>query len=380
MARVRAAKMQMRMENPALLFIVTSRCLVKRRIFKMMTMENNYPEPPENTSEALKGDLESTPTRKRLSSFVQVRVDNLGLLSESDDDEDYEEEDVQNDPNAIEQGRDVLVHAMADKKPGSVPIDYLRHCAKNESLDGSGALFYGRDSVTKRSFVVLPLGQDEPVDMEELKKQQSGVQETYGYVGNEYVILENLSKGTVDEFLRNAKGRVQLNAQRRIQIMLDVAKVLDSLQSDQNARRAYASISSSNVGLTRDLTPKLTRVNLHQQQQEEGSYSTCDDVQSFGILMIELLTGCLNNDQSEDRKLGDFVERYRKGSGHIIEDDLDPYVRESWTFNILSQLIELALECVQDDATKIPSTKRLVETLSLISSRMQVVECYDWYM
>jgi hypothetical protein len=233
--------------------------------------------------------------------------------------------------------------------------EYLEYCGV--SLNDGGR---GKDEGLNQRFVAIATEEkpEEPI-------QHPNVQRIYGF-SDSLIILEDLPKGTVAELLITKHGRLQLNAPRRIQIMLNVAKVMDLLKDDLQKLH----VSSYHVGLTLDLTPKLF----------QGGSSDGDHVHEFGILMIELLTGCLNNDQSEDRKLGDFVERYRKGSGHIIEDDLDPYVRESWTFNILSQLIELALGCVNADEAKRPSTEKLVETLGLISTRMQVVTSFsDFY-
>lgn len=226
--------------------------------------------------------------------------------------------------------------------------------------------------------------------------------------GNAYVVKQVLQMGTVDELLKNGTGRMQLSAQRRIQIMLEVAKVLHALHSSSSDSDAkthhFGHISSANVGLTSNMTPKLimsSSSSAADNAQVEHQQHKHDDIYDFGILMMELLTGSLQNNRSEDsnRKFGDYRERYSSSSGHLIEDDLDPYVRESWTFNILSQLIELALACSTisiddsddddnsyDDSDKgstatstRPSTGKLVDTLTLISTRMQVVENYDWY-
>ena len=118
-------------------------------------------------------------------------------------------------------------------------------------------------------------------------------------------------------------------------------------------------------------------MRLAAMDNNDNNDNNNNDIEAFGILMMELLTGSLQNDASEDRRLGDLTQRYTT-KGHLIEDDLDPYVRESWTFNILSQLVELALTCIHPEQQK-PTAESLVETLSLISSRMRVVDNYDYY-
>lgn len=190
-----------------------------------------------------------------------------------------------------------------------------------------------------------------------------------------YAVKHVLQMGAVHQLMKNSKGRVQLNAQRRIHIMFDVIKVLDTLH--QETGKTHGNVSSSAVCLTSDLTPKLM-VNENRNEHYEPS----DDVYDFGILMIELLTGSLQNDQSEQdaRKFGDLGTRYKRLGPKLMEDDLDPYVRESWTFNIVSELIELALLCVDSEAKKRPTTSIVAEELMQISKRMQMVENYDYYV
>lgn len=183
-----------------------------------------------------------------------------------------------------------------------------------------------------------------------------------------YKVKEVLQVGTVEQLMRDRDGRYKLNALCRVEIMLDVANVIHHLHENG---KSHGFVTAHNVGLTSDLTPKLM-VNEEKKSSKEG------DVFDFGILMIELLTGSLQNDQSEGRKFGDLVERYIT-QGKILEDDLDPYVRENWTFNIVSDLISLALSCIQAERDQRPSTAKLVETLTLIASRMSVVTNYDYF-
>lgn len=255
----------------------------------------------------------------------------------------------------IERAREMLRQALTinQDQPPSMSLDYLQQC----DLQETGGLVRGKDLVLNQKFVMVP----QKLPLNHLVVSHPHLQRVYGYSGD-YLVLEDLPKGMVSEFLRTSKGRVQLGAQRRITIMLEVAKVMQYL--NQQAERSNYFVATSNIGLTLDLTPKLCR------SSNENEHS---DIYNFGIVMIELLVGALNHDAG-DRKFGDLGQRYV--GKRLLEDDLDPYVRENWTFNILSQLIELALLCVKDECCMI----KLVETLTLISARMSVVESYDYYM
>jgi hypothetical protein len=243
--------------------------------------------------------------------------------------------------------REILFRSILKDEPTMIPLNYIQECLTGTA---EGDILEAYDSVLDRRFIVVPTSLCHDIATRHLQ-----VQRVYGYSEN-VVLLEAFAKGTVATFLKNFRSRVQLNAQRRITIMLYAAHVL---------ALGKFTISSRSIGIDNNLNAKVMRFPGGE-----------DEVHNFGILMIELLAGALDKDGSEDRKFGDLTERYTI-KGHLLEDDLDPYVRESWTFNILSQLVELSLQCIQFQDK--PKPDKLVETLSLISSRMRVVDNYDYY-
>ena len=93
--------------------------------------------------------------------------------------------------------------------------------------------------------------------------------------------------------------------------------------------------------------------------------------------MIELVTGCLQNDS---KKLGDFYERYfpydfEGTPAEALElaipklvEDVDP-LAEEWEDGILASVCKLAIRCIQTNRMKRPTTNELVEKLGRLAGQ-----------
>ena len=103
-------------------------------------------------------------------------------------------------------------------------------------------------------------------------------------------------------------------------------------------------------------------------------YEPACDVYSFGIVMMECITGCLQCGQSSrgnvETNLGDFRSRY-------IEDDDEEEVEEGlsillndsdqdagWELEILDPLCQLALSCACQKKKSRPTTQSCIDSLS----------------
>ena len=114
-------------------------------------------------------------------------------------------------------------------------------------------------------------------------------------------------------------------------------------------------------------------------------YEASCDVYSFGIVMIELVTGCLQNDKT---RLGDFSERYFPSDfeGSPAEalklaipklvEDVDPCAEE-WEDGILSSVCALAIRSIQTNRMRRPKTSELVEKLGQLVRPTQMIIAFD---
>ena len=102
---------------------------------------------------------------------------------------------------------------------------------------------------------------------------------------------------------------------------------------------------------------------------EKKTFKACYYVYLFGIFMIELVTGCIQNGQK-----GDFFKRYfpENFDGNPAEalklaipelaKDVDPLADE-WEDGSLSSVCSLAIRCIQYRFGNRPTTSELVEKL-----------------
>ena len=201
--------------------------------------------------------------------------------------------------------------------------------------------------------------------------------------------------------------------------MFDIIRAIHCLHTDtkDNYILFHRDIKSANICLERNYTAKLIDCGLAKFVPVDDSISTsafpisvrntshvgvfgtpgytCPwysrghktfeascDVFSFGIVMIELVTGCLQNDKN---KLGDFYERYfpydfEGTPAEALElaipklvEDVDP-LAEEWEDGILASVCSLAIRCIQKNREKRPKTLELIQEFGRLARPTDHIE------
>ncbi|KAL6226455.1 hypothetical protein ACLB2K_000417 [Fragaria x ananassa] len=212
----------------------------------------------------------------------------------------------------------------------------------------------------------------------------------YCMTGSERLLVYEFVPNNTMEFHLHGKGRPTMDWPTRLKIALGSAKGLAYLHEDCHPKIIHRDIKAANIlldfkfeckvadfglaKLSSDLNTHVsTRVMgtfgyLAPEYASSGKLTDKSDVFSYGVMLLELVTGRRPVDASQTYMDDSLVEWARPLLTRALESDdfdelVDPRLRNSYDHNEMARMVACAAACVRHSARRRPRMSQVVRAL-----------------
>ncbi|XP_073003795.1 cysteine-rich receptor-like protein kinase 2 [Typha latifolia] len=202
------------------------------------------------------------------------------------------------------------------------------------------------------------------------------------------VVYEYLCNTSLDNFLFDAFKKNSLGWERRFEIIVGTAEGLSYLHTASEVRIIHRDIKASNILLDERFKPKIGDFGLARYFMEDQSHLSTGlagtfgymapeyivhgqltekaDIYSYGILVIEIITGRKNHNSvassAEGQSLISVV--WQHFNSNALIELLDPCLREQCSEEQALNVFHVGLLCVQASPNLRPPMWKVVEMLN----------------
>lgn len=205
------------------------------------------------------------------------------------------------------------------------------------------------------------------------------------------LVYDLIPNGSVGSHLHGAdKGKGPLDWDTRLKIALGAARGLAYLHEDSNPRVIHRDFKASNVLLEDDFTPRVSDFGLAREATEgshhistrvmgtfgyvapeyamTGHLLVKSDVYSYGVVLLELLTGKKPVDMSQPPGQENLVTWARPllTNREGIEQLIDPSLAGTYNFDDVASVTAIASMCVNPEVSLRPFMGEVVQALKLV--------------
>ncbi|KAG6643568.1 probable serine/threonine-protein kinase PBL18 [Carya illinoinensis] len=201
------------------------------------------------------------------------------------------------------------------------------------------------------------------------------------------LIYERLFHGSLDRLLYGRSDGPPIDWNTRMKIALCAAQGLTFLHEEGPFQAMYSEFSTANIQIDKDFSAKLSGYgcvgqipemeipnntvavgNLSVETLEKRMLTPKSNVWSFGIVLLELLTGRKNLDSHHPKEERNLV----KWSRPFLADDcrlsliMDPHLKGRFPAKAARTVADIAQRCLQKDPSERPTMRTVVKHLKSI--------------